>query len=206
MVFTILMFIVFAAVTAFSVRDGIWTSVIRFFNVLFAALIATTYFESLAGFLEGILPSYTYLLDYLSIWAIFSISYLLLRVLTDQASHCFVRFPGVFDRYIGLGVGFLTGFLFLSFTLFAMHTAPLQKDYWGFNSKPATPLGSFWGGFVSVVSDGSLSSGTSFGKSSDYYSRYAQRRDNLGAYIASQSGDKKSVLVNPADINEHKRK
>ena len=203
MVFTILMFVVFAAVTAFSVRDGIWTSTIRLFNVLFAALLATTFFESLASFLEGPLGSYTYLLDFLAIWGIFSCSYLVLRVLTDQASACFVKFPGVFDRYIGMGVGFLTGLVFLSFTLFAMHTAPLQKEYWGFNPKPATILGTSWGGFVSVIADGSLSSGTSFGKSADYYKRYAQRRENLERY--SSPSNKNSVLIDAGSMSQHKR-
>ena len=79
MVFFILMLIILGATIAFSVRDGIWTNLIRFFNLIFSGLIATTYFETLAGTLEGMAPTFTYLLDFLSIWLIFIVYLQLLK-------------------------------------------------------------------------------------------------------------------------------
>ncbi len=199
MIFTILMILILAVSIAFTVRDGIWTNTIRFFNLLFAAIIATNYFESLADYLEGCAPAYTYLLDFVSIWLLFVVFFVLLRVITDKLSHVRVWFPGIIDKYVGVGLSVVLGFTMLSFSIFALHTAPLQPGYWGIKT-PATPIGAGWGMFVSMESNGALGCDKPFGDTGDFYKRYNQRRVNL----AIHANEKKALLVREHEL--HKRR
>ncbi len=200
MVFFILMLVILGASIAFSSRDGIWTNLIRLFNLIFSGLIATTYFETLAGTLEGMLPSYTYLLDFLSIWAIFIIVYVIMKELTNRLSLVKVWFPAIIDKWGGVALSVILGFTMLSFSVFALYTAPLQPNYWGIHNSPTLTGG--WAVFAKMESDGALQAGTSFGETKDYYDRYNKRRINQAEYAAAHEN---KILVHPNDVKKHKR-
>lgn len=93
MILTLLLLAILCAVTGMLVREGLWRSLLMFFNVLAAASIATAWFGALANLLEPHLASYTYLLDFLSIWFIFCVVLSLLREATDRLSPGPVVFP-----------------------------------------------------------------------------------------------------------------
>ena len=202
MVFFILMMIILGVTIAFSVRDGIWTNLIRLFNLIFSGLIATTYFETLADALEGMAPSYTYLLDFLSIWLIFIAVYALLRFLTNKLSVVRVWFPAIIDKWVGVALSVILGFTMLSFSVFALYTAPLHQNYWGMHDYPTLTGG--WAVFAKMESDGALQSGTAFGETKDFYDRYNKRRVNLEKYASSH--DPQTILIHPNDTSKHKRK
>ena len=116
MIITLMLLAILAAVTGMLVREGLWRSLLMFFNVLLAASIATAWFAPLAQFLEGHLASYTYLLDFLSIWLIFCVVLALAREATDRLSPNNVEFPQLVER-IGVGIpAFLTGWVLMAFT------------------------------------------------------------------------------------------
>lgn len=199
MVFFILMLIILGATIAFSVRDGIWTNLIRLFNLIFSGLIATTYFETLAGTLEGMLPTYTYLLDFLSIWLIFILTYAILRELTNRLSLVRVWFPAIIDKWGGVALAIVLGFTMLSFSVFALYTAPLSPNYWGMNDYPSLTGG--WAVFAKMESDGELKAGTSFGDTKNFYDRYNERRINLAQY----GHDHGTIRIDQNDAKKHKR-
>ena len=201
MVFFILMLIILGATIAFSVKDGIWTNLIRLFNLIFSGLIATTYFETLADILEGYASSFTYLVDFLSIWLIFIGVYAILRMLTNKISLVKVWFPGIIDKWGGVALAVVLGFTMLSFSVFALYTAPLQPGYWGIHKSPTLTGG--WAVFAKMESDGALQSGTSFGETKDFYNRYNTRRENQEKYAATHEG---KIRVHPNDVNKHKRR
>ena len=196
------MMIILGVSIAFSVRDGIWTNLIRLFNLIFSGLIATTYFETLADALEGMAPSYTYLLDFLSIWLIFIAVYALLRFLTNKLSVVRVWFPAIIDKWVGVALSVILGFTMLSFSVFALYTAPLHQNYWGMHDYPTLTGG--WAVFAKMESDGALQSGTAFGETKDFYDRYNKRRVNLEKYASSH--DPQTILIHPNDTSKHKRK
>ena len=201
MVFFILMIVIFAATTAFSVRDGIWTNLIRLFNLIFSGLIATNYYESLADVLESALPSYTYFVDFLSVWLIFVVAFAVLRELTIRLSLVRVWFPAIIDKWGGRVLAFVLGFTMLSFSVFALYTAPLQPGYWGIHKAPTITGG--WAVFAKMESDGALQSGTKFGETKDFYNRYNTRRENEAKYANANEG---AIRVAEKDQNKHKRK
>lgn len=194
------MLVILGVTIAFSVRDGIWTNLIRLFNLIFSGLIATTYFESLADYLEGFFPSYTYILDFLSIWFIFIVVYAILRTLTNKLSVVRVWFPAIIDKWVGVGLSVVLGLTMLSFSVFALYTAPLQPNYWGIHNYPTLTGG--WAVFAKMEADGALQSGTSFGETKDFYDRYNARRENQANYVLANE----SILVAEKDVKKHKRK
>jgi hypothetical protein len=128
MIITLMLLAILAAVTGMLVREGLWRSLLMFFNVLLAAVVATAWYAPLANFLEEQLPSYTYLLDFLSIWLIFCAVLALAREATDRLSPNTVAFPQLVER-IGVGIpAFLTGWVLMAFTAATLHTAPVPRS------------------------------------------------------------------------------
>ncbi|MFM8707552.1 MAG: CvpA family protein [Planctomycetia bacterium] len=128
MIITLVLLAILAAVTGMLVREGLWRALLMFFNVLVAATVATAWHAPLAGWLEGQLPSYTYLLDFLSIWGIFCASLALLREATDRLAPTKIEFPKLVER-IGVGIpAFLAGWIMMAFTAASLHTAPIPRN------------------------------------------------------------------------------
>jgi len=75
-----------------SISRGMWGNFIRFVNVLFAAVLATNFFEPLARILEELIsPKLTYFYDFLAFWLVYAVSFLVLHVATAAASRVKVR-------------------------------------------------------------------------------------------------------------------
>ena len=77
--------------------DGLWHSLITFFNVLTAAVLATNYFEPTATWLDSKMPTFSYLVDFVALWGLFVIFALIFRLLTGLASKVKVRFMHSID-------------------------------------------------------------------------------------------------------------
>lgn len=128
MILTIFLLAILAGVTGMLVVQGLWRSLLAFFNLLAAASVATAWFAPLAGFLEKYLGSYTYLLDFLCAWAIFCGVLALLREATDRLSPVKVQFPRLVEQ-IGVGLpAFLAGWVMMAFTAATLHLAALPRD------------------------------------------------------------------------------
>ena len=112
-----------------SLASGLWGNLLMIFNVILAGLIATSYFEPLARWLENQMPSYTYLLDFIAIWAVFAVAAAVLRVATDTLSRVKVRFKKPVELAGGLFCGGVMGWIMICFTLFSLHAAPLALAF-----------------------------------------------------------------------------
>ncbi len=129
MIFTIILLIVMFACVAMLVREGLWSNSLTLINVVTAALIATGYWEPLATWLDEQIPSFTYLLDFIAIWAIFVLAFVILRAITDQLSKVKVRFR-VPVEYVGSGlIAIWVGWVMVCFTAMTIHMAPLSADF-----------------------------------------------------------------------------
>jgi len=128
MIITLALLAILAAVTGMLVREGLWRSLLMFFNVLMAASIATAWFAPLANLLKGSMPNKDYLFDFLSIWLIFCAVLAILREVTDRLAPTKVEFPLLVER-IGVGIpAFMTGWVMVAFTAATLHTAPVPRD------------------------------------------------------------------------------
>ena len=133
----IIWFVVFASLVA----NGLWTNMLMTINVMLAILVAGNYYEPLAAFFDKQWPKYTYLWDFVSLWMIFGLTFMILRAATDQLSKVRVRFRKPVE--IGGGILFALGTAasMMSFTNFTMHTAPLARNFMreSFQPDPRVP-------------------------------------------------------------------
>jgi len=187
MIVNILLLVVFLAVTALLARDGLWSGLVMLPSVLLAASLATAWFETLAAVLEKILPSYTYLLDFLSIWTIFCLVLLVLREVTDRVSRTRVKYRRPLEMVGSVLVAAVVGWVMVAFTAASLHTAAVPRDL----VQPTPESRMFFGlspdrKWLSWVRNASRSGPFSnvahaFDKDADFILRYANRRQKLEA-------------------------
>lgn len=197
MVITIVLLVVFFAAFAMLLREGIWSNALTLINVLLSALIATSLFEPLAAWLESFEPTYTYLWDFIAIWAVFCLSYALLRTAIDFISTTQVRFLPIVDRIGGGLLGVWIGWVLVCFITMTLHMAPMAQNGMGGSFQPTPEAHMFFGlapdqrwlAFAHMVSGGSLATSAPEGQGTDganvfdpqgdFIFKYAQRRANF---------------------------
>jgi len=194
----LILLILFVACLAMLYGDGIWSNALRLLNVLLAGLMATSLFEPVADALESMLPTYTYLWDFLSLWLVFVIAFSLFRFATDWLSDTAVRFKRPVDLAGGSLLAIWIACVMIGFTTMTLHTAPLPRNFLGGAFQPTPDARMFFGtapdrkwlAFVQMTSRGSLSTAANddktgeegmnvFDPQSDFILRYAQRRQNF---------------------------
>jgi len=207
MIFTLFLLAIFFICVAMMWNEGMWSNAVRTVNTLFAAMLATNYFEPLADYLDGQGASYTYMWDFLSLWLIFAVAFNLLRAFTDIASKHQVRFRLPIEHVGKMVFAGWTAWIVLCFFNFSVHTAPLARNAFrgAFEEFPSSK--SFFGlapdrkwlGFVQSRSQGALSNGDEgsrspypedkgknvFDPNSEFIFKYAQRRADLKKHMAS---------------------
>ena len=194
MLLTILLLAVMIVCIGMLWNEGFWSNTITLINVVFAAMIATNYFEQGAKVIEDFLASYTYLCDFLSIWAIFFIVFTVLRAFTDTISKVRVRFRMPVEHAGRVVMAVWTGWVMVCFICMTLHLAPLARSpFRGAFAKTPEARCFFglapdrlWLGFMQSRSRGALSHGSDKGKRvfdphSMFVLRYGQRRGDLEA-------------------------
>jgi uncharacterized membrane protein required for colicin V production len=190
MIFPVLLLVLIIGIFASMMREGLWSSLLALFNVIFAALLATNFFEPVARLLTNYMPSGTMFWDFVAVWGLFAVAYLALRTATDQVSKFKVRFKKPIDMGGGYLLSLWTGYVFVCFTAMTLHMAPLARDFmWGgFHPENAIFFGlkpdRQWLGFVQMVSRGSLARWTDeseaekyvFDPKGEFMPKYATRR------------------------------
>lgn len=196
--FTILMLIILFASVAMLVREGLWSNTIRLFNVITAGLLATSLWEPVADWLEGMAPTFTYLLDFLALWLVFCVAYIVLRAAADKLSRVQVRFKQPVNMGGGAFVALWIGWVLVCFTSMTLHTAPLSRDFMNGALSPDPQASTFlgfspdrqWLAFVQQVSRGSLATSPSagvegeegmnvFDPRGEFVYKYGQRRNEF---------------------------
>jgi hypothetical protein len=187
---TLLMLVVLFACIATLYADGLWSNAIRLVYVVTAALLATNFYEPLAARLEKWQPSYTYVLDFVSLWLLFVVFAVILRVLTDFLSRVKVRFLKIVDRIGSALLSLWIGWVMVCFTLTTLHTAPLARNFLGGDFAPEKRMvmglapDRQWLGFTQQMSRGPYawsSSGekTLFDREGCFMPKYASRRNDF---------------------------
>jgi hypothetical protein len=190
----ILMLLLIFAVVAMCFNEGIWSNLLRLINVVFAGLMAMAFFEPLARALDGMASSYTYVWDFLSLWAVFCVSLLVFRLITDYVSRVQVRFMKIVDRIGGVVLSLWVGYALVCFTMMTLHTAPLGRNFLfgGFSTDSEarmffgmTPPDRQWLGFTQKMSTGAFAGAEEFDPKAEFMAKYATRRTELEKNVAA---------------------
>lgn len=185
MILSLVLAIVLFISVAMLIQEGLWSNALTLVDVIFAALVATCFWEPLAMWLENLVPGGTYLWDFVALWLVFCLSYLVFRVATDLISRVRVRFKRPVDWTGGILCAVFVGWVMVCFTATTLHTAPLAEHFlWGeFYDEPEDRifLGVLapdrqWLGFVHRLSHGSMAGKEPFDAPADFIDKYAKRR------------------------------
>ncbi|NLE37954.1 MAG: CvpA family protein [Pirellulaceae bacterium] len=202
----VLLLIIFIAVVASLYTEGMWGNSIMLVNVMTAGVLATGYFEPLANRLESMssfLATYTYLLDFLSLWLIFAVSLIVLRICTDKICRVRVRFLKLADQVGGLIFACMVALTMVCFTTFTLHTAPLAKEFMfgGFKSNEGKILGwspdRWWLRFAWSASKNAYCWPTprAFDHHGDFIVKYETRRQEIEEHVGKTQAIRKNTGV-----------
>ncbi len=187
MYLNLLLLVVFFCCFGFTVQNGTWGNGILLINVVTAGLIAVNFFEPLADYLQGMQASYTYLFDFLAIWAVFALTASILRTITDRLSTIKVKFRKPFDQIGSIFFGAWVGWVMVCLTLMSLHTAPLARNFMqgAFQPEPSSRMffglapDRQWLGFSQKSSTGVFGHGLAFDPFGEFILKYAERRERF---------------------------
>ena len=187
--FTIIFFAILFATVAFNFKKGLWKNVITLINVIFAALLATSYFEPVAEMAKGCDVSFDFVWDVLAAWLLFAVAMLGLRVITDRLTVEKVRFIKPVDLGGGVFFSLWSGWILACFAGMTFHLAPIERNKVG--DSPASSglflsVDRTWLGFMQGQSYGAMGQAASkddkdyvFDPDGDFVLRYAASRQKL---------------------------
>lgn len=150
---------------------GFWNNMLTMVNCLLAALIATSAYPLISDFvvkLDEAEKSYAHVGDFVGLWAIFVISFMLLRGFTDTLSKYRLKFDTITEMAGRTVFSIGTALVLLCFTNFTLQLAPLDQARFSESGAPTGPtdaaVGSItdqmWLGYAQYASTGPLSSGS----------------------------------------------
>lgn len=199
-VFPILLIVIWLICVAFLYTEGMWSNAIRLINVVTAALLAFNFWEPLARWLEGMYSAATYFYDFVTLWGLFCISYLLFSQATGFVSGVRVRFKAIADRIGGIVFAAWVGWVVVCFATATLHTAPLAEKFLfgGFDYQERMLFGTapdrLWLSFVQRMSRGPFSRSLGEGEKAvfdpdrKFIDNYADRRATFEEQLAAGSG------------------
>jgi hypothetical protein len=181
--FSIFLAIVFLMVAVAVWFHGFWGALLAVFQVLFAGLIATGFYEPLATMLTNSNRELSYFWDIVALWGLFVISSILYRVFARFLSRYQVRFHYWVEMAGRSVAAVVVGYIFVMFTAFSVHLAPLQAEPFGSNLKPGSEGGVRpdlqWMSFVRGQSQMGLRAANVFDLDGKFVGRHYERRSNL---------------------------
>jgi hypothetical protein len=175
--------VIFFAVVALIGGDGLWSNFILLVNVTLAGLLATNFFEPLASFGSGFWAGGGIIMDIFSLWFLFVLFLIIMRVASDLLSRHRVRFQKHLDVIGGFACAGLVAWVLVCFTTMTLHTAPLSRNFMGGGFTPEKPIffgfspDRLWLGFSQSMSEGTFNRGNVFDPYGDFMIRYATRRE-----------------------------
>lgn len=207
MIPTILLLVLFLAVTGLVVREKFWGATLRFLNVLVAATMATAWYEPLAalgdrfvnvadggGNQGGLMPPFGQFIDAAAAWGLFLVILLVLRIITWLVSRTRVPFPPLLDWGGGALMALLTAWVMVGFTAMTFHMSPLSRE--GVQPTPESRMflglapDRKWLAWVRGSSmNGPFASGGErvFDKDADFVLRYGDRRAGNAAALGAKA-------------------
>ena len=170
---------------------GFWNNMLTMINCLLAALIATSAYPAISEFVVNLDKdenSYAYVGDFVGLWAIFVISFMLLRGFTDSLSKYRLKFDIITEMAGRTVFSIGTAIVMLCFTNFTLQLAPLDQELFSESGKPTSDTDAavsslpdqMWIGYAQYASTGPLSSGSEIPNT--FYEAAKQYRYNNQAF------------------------
>ncbi|MEZ6053641.1 MAG: CvpA family protein [Planctomycetaceae bacterium] len=195
--------------------DGAWGAAFTMISVVIAGLLATSFFEVTATFLEQNIANsveWQHRWDIIAFVGLFAAFVYGLRAATEQILPVDIEIHGMVFDIARWTCGLITGWVTMSILLTALHTAPLPRKFVGFAPEPGNrggPIGQMgpdlkWLGYVHLMTEKAFRRGANGpifdGATFPFYPgdefrilpsfpiRYASRRDRYYGTAAPAAG------------------
>lgn len=169
--------------------QGLWSNVVTMINLILAGLLAVTFFEPLATQIDNqISDDYRYMTDFMCLWAVFTLSYLILRVITDQIAPSWVTFQAGVEQGGRAVMAVVNAYLLVGFIALTLHAAPIPPSPYDSLTGPDDPTmfvvspDAHWLAFARYQSQNGLGGSGEFDSGGDYRNRQAKRRQEFEGY------------------------
>jgi hypothetical protein len=181
---TALIGLFFLAAAGLMWLQGAWSNLITFFNLVFAALLASSFFEPLSTLFEdNRMASFRFLTEFSIIWLLFALLYGLMRMVTDMISKDRIEFPVAVEHSLNGVMSVVNAWVLVCFITMTLHLAPLgATPFRGAFSNPTQSsfLGlspdAMWLGFVRHQSKTIMSGDREFNAGGNFRDQHARRR------------------------------
>ena len=121
----LIMVLVFVLVVASTWWFGLWSNLITLINLFLASLTASSFYENVAIEIAYRQPTYLVLVDFVSLWLVFFVTYFVLRAITDMLSKVRLKFD-FWTETVGRSIlSVWIACVFISFAMFSLQLAPL---------------------------------------------------------------------------------
>lgn len=179
---------VFFATLAMYIDKGLWSNTLATMNIVISGLLAFGFYAPAARMAaENGLSSFTYLLDFLFVWAVYTVAFLVLyRVMSGALSKTRMRFKNPIDSVGGPLMAGVAGWVMMCFVAATLHMAPFGKDAFGGvfadtnRTSPITNPDLAWLSIADkMLSSNHLGGGTEFSMRT-YVSNFIKQREALG--------------------------
>jgi uncharacterized membrane protein required for colicin V production len=142
-VINLIILLLIAGLTYALTSEGLWGAALMFFNVLFSAMIAFNFYETVADLIDstGIPWGFS---DTLSMLGLFCISVGMLRMTTETIAPAMVRFPTPIYHLGRLVFGVGGAVVTMAIVILSFHAAPVHKKIFQavtYDTKPPFNLG-----------------------------------------------------------------
>lgn len=153
----ILMFLLIVASTWWF---GLWSNLVTLVNLLLSAMLASSIYEPIADELAGINGSYAILYDFIAVWLVFVVTFIVLRTVTDTLSGYRLKFDPITEMAGRSILSVWIAGVFICFSFFTMQMGPLAPGFYGDKSPDPSQLGTLpdkqWLAFIQSRSRGAL--------------------------------------------------
>lgn len=162
----ILLIAIVGVVTWCVASEGAWGAALTLLSVIFAGLLAMSFFEPLANFLQqnvGSSVEWAHRWDMIALIGLFAALVFGLRTATDHLMLVDLQVHGLAYDVSRWAFGALTGYVTMALLLTSLHTAPLPREFLGFKPERGNLLGLApdrqWLGFNQYVSEKAFNRG-----------------------------------------------
>jgi hypothetical protein len=159
------MMLIFIAITMFILIVastwwfGLWSNLVTLINLFLATMIASTSFEPVSLWLLNLDSSYRLLYDFIAVWLVFLLAFVVLRGVTDVLSGYRLKFDPITELVGRSVLSIWIAGVFVCFSFFTLQMAPLKPNLYAENV-PKSEMGTIpdrlWLSFIQSRSRGAL--------------------------------------------------
>lgn len=123
--------LIFVLVIASTWWFGLWSNLVTLINLLLSSMLASSIYEPISNELINLQDSYRLIFDFVAVWLVFALTFMILRGITDGLSAYRLKFDPLTEMIGRSILSVWIACVFLCFSFFTLQMAPLPPSVYG---------------------------------------------------------------------------